>query len=561
MLNGNWELRILNDIPKGIKALNGLAVGDIENDGNVEIVCGGDNGVFWYRPDTSELNMISEISTSCGLVLEDINGDRILEAIISPHRSIAWLEPGNNLDDKWQMHVISSDHPGDAHDILFADIDNDGNRELIAVAAYSETPGVYIYKPNKDVTKNWKRFEVSSGFFSDGMSIADLNNDGQLEIINGPYWYECPSKGPLSGRWRQHIYAPNFREMTRTAITDITGDGRPDIVITEAEYLDGRISWFENRLLEDPENPWIEHEIDHPLYYAHSLEAWRGDDVVRVFMGEMEKGGWNALYNFNAQIALYESIDNGGSWRKNLIQGQGTHEATVFDVDRDGELEIVGKECCQMDVLGQPKIQIWKYRKGPNPITRYRHEFIDRDKLETGTDILASDVDFDGLKDVLCCKWWYKTPTWERFRIPGINQVHLAYDIDGDGREEIIATKGVPGQSGYNALTSELCWLKPIDPIGGKWEEHRIGIGNGDWPHGICIAPILPNNELALIIGYHSAGKGDRPEIFEIPSDPAQGPWSRRVLADIMYGEEIVAHDIDGDGMLDLVVGAILAGE
>jgi hypothetical protein len=37
MMNRNWELRILNDIPKDIKALNGLAVGDIENDGHVEV--------------------------------------------------------------------------------------------------------------------------------------------------------------------------------------------------------------------------------------------------------------------------------------------------------------------------------------------------------------------------------------------------------------------------------------------------------------------------------------------------------------------------------------------
>ncbi|MFC1716086.1 FG-GAP and VCBS repeat-containing protein, partial [Candidatus Poribacteria bacterium] len=429
----------------------------------------------------------------------------------------------------------------------------DGELEILA-----HGPGrkLYLYKRGDDVTKPWQRHQVTD-VFREGLAVADLDGDGQAEIIHGAEMFKCPEGGSYSGLWKRQKYAPGFREMCRVCLVDITGNGRPDIVIAESEFMDGRMSWFENRLVEDPDNPWIEHEMEYPVYYAHSLSAWQEDTATKVFIGEMEKGGWNAPYNYHAKLLLFTTTDHGKTWeREKVYHGVGTHEAQHYDVDGDGEMEIAGKECRQMDVLGQPRIQIWKNRENPSPITRYRHEFIDLDKPDTGTDILAADVDGDGIKDVLCARWWYKTPTWERFEIPGINQIHFAYDIDGDGREEFIATKGKPGQSGYGALTSEVCWIKPIDPLNGEWEEHPIGTGNGDWPHGILVAPVLPGDKLALILGYHSAGRGDRPEIFEIPDDPTQSPWPQRMLADIPYGEEFLACDIDGDGKLDLVAGA-----
>jgi len=65
---------------------------------------------------------------------------------------------------------------------------------------------------------------------------------------------------------------------------------------------------------------------------------------------------------------------------------------------------------------------------------------------------------------------------------------------------------------------------------------------------------VLPGGKLALILGYHNARDGKRPELFEIPADLGK-PWPKRVLADILYGEEFIACDIDRDGKLDIVAG------
>ena len=85
-----------------------------------------------------------------------------------------------------------------------------------------------------------------------------------------------------------------------------------------------------------------------------------------------------------------------------------------------------------------PKVQIWKKRTEQPAWAKFRHQFLDRDKPYTGTDVIASDVDGDGRKDVICGAWGYQSDSWQRFVIPNIYQVHLAYDIDKDGKSEWI---------------------------------------------------------------------------------------------------------------------------
>ncbi len=121
------------------------------------------------------------------------------------------------------------------------DIDNDGFLDV--AGAYGDNGlNVAWWKNPGNGTGNWTRYEIGTTVnFKDRTEIADINGDGRLDVIvteeNGTtsgastYWYEAPAS-PTTGTWIRHTVVTQGTTNSLD-VADMNGDGQMDIITGE----------------------------------------------------------------------------------------------------------------------------------------------------------------------------------------------------------------------------------------------------------------------------------------------------------------------------------------
>jgi len=561
-----FEHRIVDRAPLGFRRAVATLT-DLNDDGFLEVIVAGEppqpgevkpgvqqvggreiGALVWYEPPLWTRHVINYGHFALGAVSIDLtaNGHNdVIASLCNPFR-LYWYEAPDDPLLLWRPYPVDLGPEGLIHDMALGDIDGDGRLELIANAMSPEpkSPADYAlhwYKIPTDPRQTWERFDIFRGVLSEGIALADMNGNGRLDVVAGGSWYEAPDD-LAGGSWERHIYAPDFRERCRVQVSDIDGDGGLDIVLTEAEYVDSKISCFLR--LDDVGDNWEEIPVAEGLYFAHTLSVidMDGDGDLDIMTGEMSQGGYGAPPHPEARLFVFENADGRGRhWVPHIVdEGTGIHEGAAGDVDGDGVVEIVGKP------YEKQQIDLWKPVIEQPTIVTAKHRFLDEAKSHSCVDILVGDVDGDGLDDVVCGEWWYHNPDWTRYHIPGIAQAILLHDLNGDGRMEVVGTRGP------DLLTNELLWLESDDPLTGSWQAHSIGRGDGDWIHGATVAPVAPGWRPALLVSYHHR---EPQQYFEIPDDPRSGPWSKHTLSDLHYSEQLQVADVDRDGKPEIIAG------
>ncbi len=173
------------------------------------------------------------------MLLGDLDGDGLPDAVTGWGSIVAWQNPGDPFDSTWLSRTIAS--ADNAMPKAIVDMTGDGYADVIAVR---RMPNYNIALVANDGTPfdgtSWTFRTISDmpGHVT-SVAVADINHDGRLEIIagvdasgtaNAIYALYCDSDDPLTGTWSRETLAEVTYTVNVLKVGDIDGDGWIDIV-------------------------------------------------------------------------------------------------------------------------------------------------------------------------------------------------------------------------------------------------------------------------------------------------------------------------------------------
>ena len=339
-------------------------VGDLDGDGYVDLVVAGarEGGLFWYRyPDWTK-HRIAVGSYTTDLVVADVDGDG-RQDIVVPGDGVLTLfrNPGPEwvcADDAWEAVQIGAEG---AHDVKAADLNGDGRLDLVTryQSGFGHRLGnaIHLWVQVEPLTWTHRTFPCPHG---EGLAVADVSGDGRPDIIIGGRWYQNPGD-VLEGEWREHRYVGDEAFAAHwadgdvaVAVGDLNGDGRAEIALSPAEG-EGRLAWFER--LDDLSQPWLEHVLEPHLDHAHALE-----------MGDMDGDGRPDLVCAKMhqatepqEVFIWLNREGEGAWQRHVIASSGSHNIRLADVGNTGRLDVFGANWNDGSPTGG-RVELWLNR-------------------------------------------------------------------------------------------------------------------------------------------------------------------------------------------------------
>jgi len=316
---------------------------DVDKDGNLDWIAGCNSGDIWWfeykGPDNWVRHLLGQkVLTEVGGTAFDIDGDGWIDQVSGG----AWYKNTGKPREQEFIKYPNDVIPG-CHDNVAADIDGDKKLDVVVM---SDKSALFWYKIPSDPTQKWQAHRIGDAVHGaiDPAGVADIDGDGDNDVVRTNVWFEnADGKGI---KWTPHnnidFGQPDAKWplMTKSWVADLDKDGDSDIVQAEGDCISGRIAWHEN--MDGKGKGWIRHIIaDKSGQDFHSLAVadFDNDGDLDVFSG----GG--PLTEGTPKWFIWENADGkaGRFVQHEIFAGKECHETKAADIDRDGDIDICSK--------------------------------------------------------------------------------------------------------------------------------------------------------------------------------------------------------------------------
>lgn len=339
------------DDGEGYDAWGGVAVADFDGDGRDEYATGGrlaPEGGFYHLYDRSSSGewtrheLPVDFRPGVGAAATDLDGDGRPEIVCGEWGSRLFaLDTDPEAQSFGTARVVYDGFENGPHDILAADLDGDGDDELVARV---KDHGLYVFD-DLDAAGDWRPETVASDLDGDGTAAAHLSSGPGLDVVTNQGWFENADGSATEWRRRPLVDERlDWDPETRIAVGDVDGDGIAEVVITESELAaNARLAVLSRA----DEGPWtadvlIERDEDRRAMHSLQIADLDGDGRDEILTAEMENDKTDGV---DVTPRWWRLRYDAGGWQRETLfdENLGTHCARVLDVDGDGRLDVVGK--------------------------------------------------------------------------------------------------------------------------------------------------------------------------------------------------------------------------